>query len=384
MMLDEEIKKIIIQRFLNPEEEDSPELENWLGCSPENRQLYKKILNRKNWKDWEIQRHKIDAEAYWEKLAVLTVKPRRSLMRCIIIGAAVLALFLGSGLLYYFLNPVPATDVSMSERIVPGTSKAYVLFSDGRSMNLNHTQSAQCLDQDGVLIQMDSGRLDYLPSKPGIVNITYHTLIVPKGGEYILTLEDGTVVQLNSQSTLRYPVCFGEDKREVFLEGEAYFRVKHAEQVPFIVRTQGMDVRVKGTEFNVRAYLDERLIQTTLVNGHVEVSAEKEIFDLTAGLQAELDLASRATRVRPVDPWKYIAWTEGWFIFRGERLEDIMNELARWYDFEVFYQNPDVRDMVFGGKLDRSGAIEPILKVIGATLTVNVSIRGKTIVFSAR
>lgn len=384
MMLDEKIKKIIIQRFLNPEGEDSPELENWLGRSPENRQLYKKILNRENWKDWEIQRQKIDAEAYWGKLAGLTVKPKRSLMRRIMIGAAVLALFLGSGLLYYFLNPVSETGASLSGHIVPGTSKAYVLFSDGRSMNLNHTQPAQCLDQDGVLIQVDSGRLNYLPSKPGIVNITYHTLIVPKGGEYILTLEDGTVVQLNSQSTLRYPVCFGEDKREVFLEGEAYFRVKHTEQIPFIVRTQGMDVRVKGTEFNVRAYLDEQLIQTTLVNGHVEVSAEKEIFDLTPGLQAELDLASRATRVRPVDPWKYIAWTEGWFIFMGERLEDIMNELARWYDFEVFYQNPDVRDMVFGGKLDRSGSIEPILKVIGATLTVNVSIRGKTIVFSAR
>ena len=175
--------------------------------------------------------------------------------------------------------------------------------------------------------------------------------------------------------------------REVWLEGEAYFKVAKNEKQPFVVKTENMDVRVLGTEFNLKAYADEKWVQATLVRGEVAVftGMDKSVRNtLKPEQQAEWDIEKGKLDVKTVELDLYIAWKNGQFVFRGQRLTEIMTVLERWYDFEVCYQADWIKEVEFAGKLNRSASIEPILDVIRSTHKINVNTRGKTIVFSAK
>ena len=156
---------------------------------------------------------------------------------------------------------------------------------------------------------------------------------------------------------------------------------------PFIVKTRDMDVLVTGTEFNVKAYPDESNVQTTLLQGKVVVFVgedKKEKVEIRPSQQAEWDRGRVKLQVREVDPDLFVAWKNGHFIFRQDRLEDIMRALARWYDMEVIYLDASIKDMAFAGKLDRSEDITPILNVLRATDKLTVKVNGKRIILGVK
>lgn len=388
------IRSLIAYRLLHGEdrnEADHRELEAWLARDDNNRRLYQRLMDRQHWATWRAGRERIDADSYWVAVDRQTVSRKKSVIRHRLLSvAASVVLLLAVGMLYVFRGAEVQPPQEVASVILPGSTKAQLVFSDGKKVMLGSRLSPdRRIEKDGALILTDSTGLNYVPtqveeSQTEELTEVHHTLLVPKGGEYILTLEDGTVVHLNSQSVLEFPVHFAKDKREVYLEGEAFFRVEHTGDLPFIVHTRSMDIHVTGTEFNVRAYHGESKIQTTLSRGRVNVMVDGNRYDLLPDQQAELDLTSMSTTVREVEAQDYTAWTEGLFVFKDRRLEEIMNELARWYDFEVFYQNPEVGEMIFGGKLNREGSIEPILKVMEATLALNIGVNGKTIVFQSK
>lgn len=388
------IRSLIAYRLLHGEdrnEADRRELEAWLARDDNNRRLYLRLMDRWHWATWRAGRERIDADTYWDTVARQTVGRKKSVIRRRWWSvAASVVLLLAVGMLSVFRGAEVQPPRELASVILPGSTKAQLVFSDGKKVMLGSRLSPdRRIEKDGALILTDSTGLNYVPtqveeSQTEELTEVHHTLLVPKGGEYILTLEDGTVVHLNSQSVLEFPVHFAKDKREVYLEGEAFFRVEHTGDLPFIVHTRSMDIHVTGTEFNVRAYHGESKIQTTLSRGRVNVMVDGSRYDLLPDQQAELDLKDRSTTVREVEAQDYTAWTEGLFVFKDRRLEEIMNELARWYDFEVFYQNPEVGEMIFGGKLNREGSIEPILKVMEATLALNIGVNGKTIVFQSK
>ena len=171
------------------------------------------------------------------------------------------------------------------------------------------------------------------------------------------------------------------------MEGEAYFPVTASKEHPFIVKTKDMDVMVTGTEFNVKAYSDEMNVQTTLLQGVATVFSgfeKKEKMEITPNQQAEWCRRSVKMRVREVDPDLFMAWKNGRFIFRQDRLEDIMRTLARWYGVEVVYLDESVKSMLFAGKLDRSEEITPILDVLRTTDKLSVDVKGKKIVIGLK
>ena len=233
----------------------------------------------------------------------------------------------------------------------------------------------------------DSSRVEYIPALKTGEKETLNKIIVPTGGEYNLILSDGTRVYLNAESVITFPKYFTGDRREVFLEGEAYFHVTASKEHPFIVKTKDMDVMVTGTEFNVKAYPDEMNVQATLLQGAVTVFSgfeKKEKVEIKPNQQAEWYRDSVKVRVKEVDPDLFMAWKNGRFIFRQDRLEDIMRTLARWYDVEVVYLNESVKNMLFAGKLDRGEEITPILDVLRATDKLSVDVKGKKIVIGLK
>ena len=217
----------------------------------------------------------------------------------------------------------------------------------------------------------------------GKVNL-YNELVVPRGGEFVLELSDGTSVCLNAGSKLKFPVRFCGDKRQVELEGEGYFQVARNEKMPFVVQASGMDITVLGTEFNISNYPENAEVQTTLIKGAVKVTNLKneDSFVLKPGEQAVLNKQNGKMTVAEVDVSYAIAWKEGYLRFRDRPLKEIMDFIARWYDVDVVYEDEEVKDYLFGCNFDRQETIEPLLGFFERTGTVHFRIRDRQIVVS--
>lgn len=208
--------------------------------------------------------------------------------------------------------------------------------------------------------------------------LAYNKVNVPRGGEYQLTLSDGSKVQLNSMSSIRFPVQFAQDCRLVELEGEAYFEVSKTGQ-SFIVQTKGMKIEVLGTTFNISAYANEEY-QTTLVSGSVKVQTENGSNRiLKPSEQACITPGSNQINVRNVDTAFYTSWIHGKINFKDQRLDDIMKTLARWYDMDVVYENEATKELRFGCYVNRYNEITPLVKLLEQTGRVTVTVEGKTI-----
>ena len=208
-------------------------------------------------------------------------------------------------------------------------------------------------------------------------------MIVPRAGEYTLTLSDGTRVWLNSETEIRYPVAFGKDRRTVFLSGEAYFEVTKDAERPFLVIMDDMEVKVYGTSFNVNTHYVGK-VQTTLVKGKVGIVVKSTGNEtvLQPGQMAEFDRHEKDVEVKDVDTYYYTAWKDGEFVFQNERVEEILERLSRWYNVNVFYVSEDVKEKRFTGVIARFTDVADVLHLIGETATVQFNLKGNVITVS--
>ena len=283
---------------------------------------------------------------------------------------------------YYRANTEQKLNVAV-QKIVPGQYNAVLEMADGATYQLGEQQYF-LQERTGNQIKVDSTVLSYLPvnNKSGLSqDIVYNKLSVPKGGEYRIELEDGTKVWINSASRLRYPVVFSGNIREVYLEGEAYFEVQREGDRPFIVHSGEQKVTVLGTSFGISCYASEANDYTTLVSGKVKVDFErgKQSFVLEPGMQVAYNKESGVAMERKVDVAEFVAWKDGKYIFKQKRLEDILSTLSRWYDFEVFYRNEDVKEVMFSGELRRFDDFSYLLRLIERTSDVKFVIDKKVV-----
>lgn len=235
---------------------------------------------------------------------------------------------------------------------------------------------AEKLNQCGVFLENGTG-LDYTEvDSVADSKVEYHRIIVPRGGEYNLKLADGTRVWVFAESEIRFPTRFKGNKREVYLEGEAYFDVCHDSVHPFYVKTKSIDVKVLGTSFNVKAYRNTSIVETSLVEGVVSVKDNV----LRPNMQATYHEESGNFSYRGIKGENYRLRKERMFVFEEERLDDILQEMARWYDFEVFYRNPEMAEKRFGFKLEKYEHVDSLLKILELTGEVKFEMNGKTLI----
>lgn len=251
-------------------------------------------------------------------------------------------------------------------------------LSDGRTINLSADKEGTIQEQNGAEILQEKGKLAYRQdSSQHKKEIQYNELSVPTGGECQLVLEDGTKLWINSNTRVKYPVSFPDNKREIIVSGEIYLEVVKDER-PFLVNTGAGQVRVLGTSFGVQAYGEEVL--TTLVSGRVRFTNKAgHKTELKAGEQAVATANGKVSK-REVRVEEYVGWKDGWYIFREQRLEDVMTTLNRWYGTNVFYQNPRVKDIRFTGNLKRYESIKTFLEVLAASEDVHYKLNGETII----
>ena len=211
----------------------------------------------------------------------------------------------------------------------------------------------------------------------GLVSFT-----APVGQKAEVSLPDGTKVWLNSGTKLRYPVKFTGDVRFVELSGEAYFDVKRDEALPFVVKTSRSEVMVLGTEFCVKDYVNQ-VNQTTLVSGSVSVKDFRgQSYVIVPGQQVCIDQDS--SRMLEVETLYFTSWKDGYFMFDQATLERIMDELARWYNFDYFFANAEARNMMLTARIKKYDNIDTVLDILSRTGDIRFSRKGNTITIVSR
>ena len=322
---------------------------------------------------------------YLEK-SIYDRKSRRMTLRWSIAASIILLVGLFVGRTISGVRDIHEEQELAKSVMQPGTSKAILMMADGKEVVLEQGQNLNILLNERVRVATSSQGIVYEERGKGMVTEEYNKLTTPIGGEYSLVLSDGTKVFLNADSELKYPVEFSDGKRIVDLKGEAYFEVHKDSLRPFIVRMNGAEVTVLGTSFNVNTYGDDGQIYTTLVNGSVRVSSMKNKQEeiLKPGMQSVMNVQSGLLTVRKVDVEPYVAWREGRFVFWAMTLDLIMRQLQRWYDFEVFYQNSELKDYEFRGVIKRDMDLDKVLSVIKATTNVDFEVKGKVITIIKR
>ena len=257
----------------------------------------------------------------------------------------------------------------------PGTKKAILTLSNGQQVTLGGV--TQNLTDGNASMVAKSNRIEYQRSNVA-AEPEYHSISTPKGGEYQLTLPDGTQVWLNAGTSLRYPTAFSGSQRRVELTGEAYFEVVKNPAKPFVVHTNGADIKVLGTAFNVMAYADESFLKTTLAEGSVAMTANGDEVVLKPGEGATVVATGNRIEVAAADLDQDLAWKNGNFYFRKTELAAIMKQIARWYDLEIRYAGA-VPKKHFAGRIPRQNNLSDVLDVFRLS-GIQFSMTGRTLV----
>jgi ferric-dicitrate binding protein FerR (iron transport regulator) len=314
--------------------------------------------------------------------------------------AAVLIPLIGATFLYLFITRHKNAQHSAlpvevaSTKIIPGGSHAVLTLANGRQISLDSAAIGDIANQGNIqIIKTANGRLTY--KNAGQTNaadglLAYNTVSTPRGGQYQVTLPDGTQVWLNSASSIKFPTAVNGAAREVFLSGEAYFEVmkraannKMGKQSFVVTMNSGMKVTVFGTKFNIMGYDDETAIKTSLLEGSVQVSAAGDKVMIVPGKQAVLNHADNSFNVVDADFSEVLAWKNGEFRFNNVNIKAIMRQLERWYDIRVEYKG-NVENIYLSGVIPRKGDIEQLLDVFETAGKIHFDITGNKVIASPK
>ncbi|WP_158538716.1 FecR family protein [Chitinophaga skermanii] len=340
--------------------------EAWIA-EPDNAAVWEELndefLLQQQLKEWQSY----DAQATWQQFLQLrdeatpVKKPfiSRQLFRWSAAAAVFAGIAIGS---YVYFQPTSTptnTTVTQVADVLPGSSKAMLILDDGSTIDLD-TAHNQVIQQGSSAAQLQGGSLHY-QNNVNSHTIAYNTLKTPRGGQFQLTLPDGSLVWLNAASSIRFPTSFQNAERVVDVTGEVYFEVAQNVNKPFRVNVNKQArVEVLGTSFNIHAYDDAPNMQTTLLAGSVKVSAGVHTALLRPGQQAQLGTGNMRIN-KNVDIAKVMAWKNGLFDFQDASLQDVMLQLSRWYDVEIEFRGA-IPATEFWGKMGRNLTLMQVLK----------------------
>ncbi len=362
-------------------EEDNDILQAWINENEDNSKLFHQITNPDKVSEKIKRLEEINIEKGWDVVKASTFTQKRITLVKVLKYAAVIILPLLAGYFWYVstekMNDL--NDNLVSGSFVPGTQKATLKLSNGTSIELGKEIKGEVKDVDGKTILLDSTTVKY--DKVQVKALAYNVLTTPRGGEYKVVLDDGTVVHLNCDSELRYPVSFVDSVRTVYLKGEAYFEVAKAKKA-FIVKTSYNDIVVHGTHFNVHAYEDESFIQTTLTEGSVSVAAEGQEVFLKPGQQSSYNIITGDISKKEVRTSVYTSWLHGEFRFEDASLLSVLNTCSRWYDFKIQFEDEKLKNIKMSGKVDRFKDFSVFSKMIEKTAEVKMSKKDNIVIVS--
>jgi len=363
-------------------EAEQQDLDRWIGESERNGALYRSVVDPASKATRDALLKDIDVQAGWAEVrGKVFGTPRRSFSFYRV--AASVALLAAIGIVVYLgLSPKPTME-QQAALITAGSAQAMVRLSDGQTITLSEAgnQNKEFRERNGSGFFNTAGSLAYTAGDAGAGELLYNEVIVPRGGEYQVTLSDGTKVWLNSETQLKFPVRFPAAERVVELTGEAYFEVAHQADRPFIVTTaQQASIKVYGTHFNINAYDDMPQVAVTLNEGRVSVRRENgpEVM-LKPDEQAVLRKGKQEISLAAVEAAQFSAWKDGMLVFDNMSLADISTLLSRWYDVKFEFENDRIRAYRFTADIKRYGTFREVLRFFEKTNQIAFTIDDRTI-----
>ena len=374
--------KAYLDETMTPEEE--VEFQRWLDTSVANRVLLDRI------RDERILLNKIrfaernDKGKGWDNIQKKIRKSPGIFIRFMRYVAVLVTIMLIGVAVYQVVDCRKEDDNGLLARKQPmsmkGGYRAYLELVTGERLVLDSTSNVTTRIEGAVIKAENKGTVIVDEQKTDSVteSVEYNRLVIPRGGEYKIVLADGSQVWINSQSVLEFPACFVGKERRVRLQGEAYVEVSKNVEKPFIVDMGNKEIRVLGTSFNVNDY-DGKFV-TTLVSGKVQVFVNDKDYVLTSSMQVRVE--GDDVFVEEVDVREFTAWKDGLFVFKKQKLREVMDILSRWYDVDVFYQNLELQNLHFTGTIQRHSEISGMLKFLEKTDIVKFTLNGKTLIVS--
>ncbi|MDL5513769.1 DUF4974 domain-containing protein [Arenibacter sp. M-2] len=383
-----EINKLIV-KFLNQEANHSEleKLENQLkneeGIRIFNNYVKTQYLSTISMTKYDVDKAK---ETIKTRLKKDKLTRRVNLYKKIAVAASIMLMF---GMAFYMIynngHVKPIEPEKQPHLIVTGTDKAILTLENGDEVALEKGkkyQTGKVSSNGEELVYTDKGQSDI--AEKGQL---YNYLTIPRGGQFFVKLSDGTEVWLNSETKLKYPVKFieGISRNVELLYGEAYFKVSPStahKGAAFHVLAKSQEIDVLGTEFNVKAYNDDTIMATTLVEGKIKIKKGAVSETLVPNQQATINYENDNIDIEEIDVSQEISWINGLFSFNEKPLSEIMLVLSRWYDTEVVFTNSQKKKFVFTGILERTETVDDILKLIEATSEgqIKFEINDKTII----
>lgn len=370
------IKKSLIKDLSDKEQKELDQLLDDQSLQD----VYKELSDR-----GYLKKQFMEYEKYSSQKAYCEFKERRGhsgrirIVRWVAVVAAVWVLALGVTLWMTFGKKENVAPLPVASKIIPaGEKKATLTLADGTEVHVEEI-TAQILQEKGMNIEYRNGEIVYHKSEEETTEVVYNKLEVPRGGECMIKLDDGTKVWVNAETKLKYPVTFVGDRREVVLEGEAFFDVAKNEK-PFIVKTSFGDVRVLGTAFGISAYASEPESYTTLVRG--KVSVEREGIKPVVILPGEQVVTSKDGKMikQQVDVEEFVGWKDGIYVFKEKSLGEIMKTLERWYNISVDFQEKSLVDLPFTGNLKRYDDINVFFDALTRTGDMKYRVEGNQVI----
>ena len=381
MMVQDEIDEKLLLYILNEASDiERDEVDNWLRESKDHQEYFRKFQRVHLELQWGTYAYGMqpDFNTLRRKL-----KTRYSIRMWYSVAAiGVLMLSVGGAFLW---NRVDQSDQLAQEvSIQPGKTQAVLVLSSGEKVNMG-AEACELEERDGTALQVsENGQIAYHSGKDDKVvegkgEDVMNRLLVPRGGEFSLTLADGTCVWLNAETELLYPVRFNGKQRVVQLKGEAYFKVAKNQDMPFLVQVGDVTVKVYGTEFNMNTYDG---VETVLVTGAVSMNQGNREVMLKPNQKGVFDPSKGEILVENVNVLPYVAWKNGDFIFQNESLGSIMDKLSRWYGLEVFYQNSELCNVRLSGNLKRYKDVKELFHSFEKISDTHFKVQGNTVFIS--
>lgn len=304
---------------------------------------------------------------------------RKAVVMAAAIAAVVLSIWFYNA---YKVGQKVNGGVPYANDIAPGKNRATITLTNGRLIQLSDTKTGVVINasdlkyNDGSIVS--HGIVSSIPGKEEMV---IHT---PRGGTYQVVLSDGSKVWLNAASGIRLPAKFTGNERKIELNGEAYFEIAHNRAMPFKVISNGQEVEVLGTHFNINSYSDELSVKTTLLEGRVRVVPTARYTGLISGSRKGVEevilkpgqqavLNAKNLQVIDVDTEEAIAWKNGLFTFDNEPIESVMRKIARWYNVDIEFRGRN-KDQVFSGTISRFEHASKVLEKLELTGGVHFKI----------
>ncbi|WP_423737340.1 FecR family protein [Chitinophaga caseinilytica] len=376
----------LVNRFFEgaSSEDERQELADWVNRSASDAALQSVL--EEAWRNYEPsaadrQRGEAAMERVYARISEETDRTRMRIAWWKPAAAAAVLFLAGLGIwkgTRSAQEPLANVQEEVTNDVMPGGEKAVLTLSNGRQIVLDSAADGLLAQQGGTSVnKLSNGQLVYDGEDNREGEIVYNTMTTPRGGQYRLTLPDGTKAWLNSASSITFPTAFAGASRSVTITGEVYLEVAKDEKMPFTVKANGVDIAVLGTHFNVSAYPEDGAVRTTLLEGKVKVSTAAGSRTIAPGEQAQAG-NGRLDVHQHVNLDQVMGWKNGRFVFEGEPIARVMNQLSRWYDVEV--GDIEQVDDRFYLDLPRSKKLSDVLKALELTGKVKFKIEGKKIV----